>query len=527
MLSTRNRPLWFLVPTVLLLVAGCDRRSAPSSTPSSAAPPALRPVADTTSGDDLADRELWDVLFMQKSRVGYNHTIIQHEQQEGRRVLRIEGTAVMQVLRDSQPSRQETRFVSWETLDGQLLSFESTMKAGPVPLQTFGRVVGKRLQLTNTSAGKTTTSEIPWSSDIGGPYAVEASLQRRPLRPGETRKIKFLMPNLNDVVTVELIAREYESVAMPSGKVSLLRIDNTLQFSAGMVMTGTSWADRTGDVLKAFTNEGSIESLRATKVESLDEKNLGQFDLVEKLMIKLDKPLESGHQASQIRYRVELEGGDPAAVFVSGASQQVKSLGPHTAEITVYAIRPGRDGGNRSAVADPPTQDDRRPNNMIQSDNPKIVAMAGEAAGNEKDAWKTAVKLEDYVHRTITIKDFSQAFATAAEVAETHEGDCTEHSVLLAALARARGIPARVAIGLVYVERGRAMAYHMWTEVYIKDRWIPIDATLARGGIGGAHLQLAHSNLQGASAYSSFLPVLKIAGRLRIAVEQEQREAGP
>jgi hypothetical protein len=518
--------VWFLISAALLFLAGCDRSSAPSPTPSNAAAPASRPVAEATPDADLADGELWDVLFMQKSRVGYNHTIIQHQQQQGRRVLRIEGVAVMQVLRDSQKSRQETRFVSWETPDGQLLSFESTMKAGPVPLQTVGRVVGDRLQLTNTSAGKTTTNEIAWSSDIGGPYAVEASLQRRPLQPGDTRKIKFLMPNLNDVVTVELTARDYEPVALPSGKVSLLRIDNTLRFSTGIVMTGTSWADRTGDVLKAFTNEGNIESLRATKVEALDEKTLGQFDLVENLMIKLDKPLELGHRSGQIRYRVELEGGDPAAVFVSGASQQVKPLGPHTAEITVYAIRPGR-AGNRSAAADPPTEDDRRPNNMIQSDNPKIVAMAREAAGDEKDPWKTAVKLEDFVHRTITVKDFSQAFATAAEVAETREGDCTEHSVLLAALARARGIPARVAIGLVYVERSRAMAYHMWTEVYVGDRWIPVDATLARGGIGGAHLQLAHSNLQGASAYSSFLPVLKIAGRLRIAVEQEQREDSP
>lgn len=462
---------------------------------------------------------------MHGSRIGYNHTIIQRQQHNGREVLRIEGVAVMRIVRDSQASSQETRFVSWETPDGQLLDFESTMQAGPVPIRTLGHVNGNRLQLTTTSAGKTMASEISWSPEFGGPYAVEASLQRHLLQPGETRKIKFLMPNLNDIVTVEVIARDFEPVAMPSGKVSLLRLDTAMRFSTGMVMTGKSWVDRTGDVLKAFTDEGSIESLRATKAEALDEKNLGQFDLVEKLSIKLDQPLELGHRATQIRYRVELEGGDPAAVFVSGASQQVKSLGPHTAEITVYAIRPGRTGGNPTAISDPPTDDDRRPNNMIQSDNPKIVAMAREAAGDEKDPWKIAVKLEDYVRRIITTKDFSQGFATAAEVAETHEGDCTEHSVLLAALARARGIPARVAIGLVYVERSRSLAYHMWNEVYLEGRWIPIDATLARGGIGGAHLQLAHSSLQGATAYSSFLPVLKIAGRLRVAVEDEQGEA--
>ena len=89
-----------------------------------------------------------------------------------------------------------------------------------------------------------------------------------------------------------------------------------------------------------------------------------------------------------------------------------------------------------------------------------------------------------------------------------------------AALARAQGIPARVAIGLVYMARSQTFGYHMWTEVYVDKRWIPIDATLARGGIGAGHLELEHTNLQGASAYSAFLPVMKVAGRLRIEVEE-------
>ena len=88
----------------------------------------------------------------------------------------------------------------------------------------------------------------------------------------------------------------------------------------------------------------------------------------------------------------------------------------------------------------------------------------------------------------------------------------------LAALARARGIPARVAIGLVYMEGRQAFGYHMWTEVYIDGRWIPIDGTLAQGGIGAGHLTIAHTNLEGTSAYSTFLPVVQILGRLSIEV---------
>ena len=111
---------------------------------------------------------------------------------------------------------------------------------------------------------------------------------------------------------------------------------------------------------------------------------------------------------------------------------------------------------------------------------------------------------------------FSHVFASAAEVAKNREGDCSEHAVLLAATCRARGIPARVIIGLVYSVPERRFLYHMWNEVWIEDRWIPLDATLGRGGIGAAHLKIRESNLADESAYGLVAPVLFLTDRLEI-----------
>jgi transglutaminase-like putative cysteine protease len=267
-----------------------------------------------------------------------------------------------------------------------------------------------------------------------------------------------------------------------------------------------------------------VETCRSTRAEALDQTGVGQLDLDALLSVKPDRPLALGHGSSLVRYRVHLKDGDPAAAFISGPSQKVVSLDAHTAEITVYGLRPGVTGGNSAAPDEKPGDDDRAPNNLIQSDNAEIVAMAAQAAGAEKDPWKTAVALEGYVRRTVatTTKDSSGAFSTAADVARTREGDCKAHAVLLAALARARGIPARVAIGLVYVARTGVFGYHMWNEVYIDTRWFPLDATLGRGGIGGGHLKLAHRSLAGATAVGSFFPVMKVSGRLQIDVLEEK-----
>jgi transglutaminase-like putative cysteine protease len=128
------------------------------------------------------------------------------------------------------------------------------------------------------------------------------------------------------------------------------------------------------------------------------------------------------------------------------------------------------------------------------------------------------VALEAYVNRAVTTKDFSQALSTASEVARNREGDCKGHAVYLAALARARKIPARVAMGLVYMPQSQALGYHMWTELYVGGRWIGLDGTLAKGGIAGGHLQLTHSSLAGGAAYNSFLPVMQVVGQLKVEV---------
>jgi transglutaminase-like putative cysteine protease len=201
-------------------------------------------------------------------------------------------------------------------------------------------------------------------------------------------------------------------------------------------------------------------------------------------------------------------------------SQQVKALDEHTAEVTVRAVRPPLKDENRGkpSAADAPSGDDLKPNNYIQCDDPLIAAQAKEAVGGETDPWKQAVALETYVHRAMTVTDFSQAFATAAEAAHSGKGDCKAHAVYLAALARAEKIPARVAVGLVYMPGSQTFGGHMWTEVYVGGRWIGLDATLGKGGLGGGHLQIAHSTLAGVTAYNFVYPMLQVLNGLKIEV---------
>jgi hypothetical protein len=497
-----------------VLAVGCKPSAAPPKT--IATPPKKQSLT----------RETWDVCYLQGVRVGFVQTTIYRETLDGQPVDRIESRNEIEVKRYEQAAKMKIQYTSFERPNGELLRFESVLEMGPQPKRTVGRVVGKRLELESDDRGRKTPSSLSWSPEYGGFNAMEQSLLRKPMEPGERRMLESLLPGFVQIATVELLARQWEKVDLHGGLQELLRIDAVSILPDAQKIQQTLWADRRGELLKTYSKEMNMVTLRTTKADAL-KPNAGQlFDINVQTAIKLDRAIPKAHETKTIRYRLQLDGDDPAKAFPAGPTQQIRSIDASTAELTVFSIRAGRKDGNAEAHSDPPTEADRQPNSMIQSDDPLVVSLAEQAAGQETDPWQTALKLEKFVHEYISLKDFSQVFASAAEAAKTKEGDCTEHAVLLAALCRAKKIPARVAIGLVYADRrtpkgtSPEFAYHMWAEAYLDGRWVPLDATLGRGGIGAAHLKVAHSNLQGNSMYSSFLPVVQVVGRLKAEVLQ-------
>ena len=154
--------------------------------------------------------------------------------------------------------------------------------------------------------------------------------------------------------------------------------------------------------------------------------------------------------------------------------------GTITVTIQRLALKAGQavpfDGSEASAV------EATRPARFVQSDDELIVEAARKAAGNSGDAAKVVRKLAAWVNKRVSSKNLSVGYASASEVIRSREGDCTEHSVLLAAMCRAVGVPARTAYGMVYVRRlgtrRNLFGGHQWTQVYVGGKWIDIDATL-------------------------------------------------
>jgi len=149
-----------------------------------------------------------------------------------------------------------------------------------------------------------------------------------------------------------------------------------------------------------------------------------------------------------------------------------------------------------------------------------VKNLARHGSRGSRNVFEIADKLCRFVSRYVSNKNFSVGFASASEVARKREGDCTEHGILLAALGRAVGIPSRVATGIVYVKKFKGMnnvlVYHMWTQFYLKGRWVNLDSALRKVRCPADRIILFVSSLKNDSLVESMLPTSELLDNLAV-----------
>jgi hypothetical protein len=500
---------------------------------SESAPPATgqpkKPGATTSAKDAeeaaakkaQADDE-WSVIYMGKIRMGAIRSNSRDIVRDGKKLIRSESQSMMLIKRFGQELKMNITITSEETPEGDLIGLESHNDNPPNSFsKTTGKVVGSELELFIDSAGKRSKKTLKWDPEMRSPAYQDRMLRENPLKAGESREFKTFMPEMNQIATVTLKEKGEEEVKLFDGSSQKLkRIDITQSILPGFVTK--TWVNPNGDTLKSSTPGffgSDMTTYRVTKEEALRQVVGAELDIAIDTLIKIDPPLQRAHETQQVVYVVKINGGDPTKDLPSGNTQQLKSVGPETAEMTVTAIRPPERPTKEIAAPEYSL-----PNRYLQSDDKQVIAHAEAAAAGSSKPWEVAVKMEKYVHDKLTKKNFSTALASAAEVAKSMEGDCTEHACLLAAMCRVKNIPSRAVVGLVYADRYSAFGGHMWTEVFIDGTWIPIDATLGQGGIGAAHIKVSDTSFSddGPDAKTSFLPILKIIGNTTLKVKTVQ-----
>lgn len=479
-------------------------------------------TSKTPAADDQPT-ESWQVVYIDNKRVGYQYDRERAELRDKRKVIMTDSDSFFSLTRFGQKLDISTSLRTEETESGDLLRFSFEMKNPPSQSTlTTGVVNGMELELTSTLAGRADKRRVPWEANTKSPAYPDRWLRAKPLKAGESQSFKVYLPEYGKFSQARFAADGQRPIKLLDGKeVSLLQVqvsfsaipENKLrQFVDAAWRTKVIETETVGLAVRAFDVPRDVALQAIAGVE---------LDLAVNTLVRIEPPILDAHRKKRIVYRISMKEESPERFFVAGATQQIKRLpekdkSDPAIELTV-TTKPIPPVNSR-----PVRTDDKylAPTRFLQTRDPAVVEHAERAAGGETDPSRLATRLEKYVRDKVTKKNFSTAMASASEVAQRLEGDCTEHAVLLAALLRAKKVPSRVATGLVYVESLNSFGGHMWTEAFLAGEWIALDATLGKGGIGPAHLKMADSAFDEDAPLpvSTFLPIFQALGKLKIEV---------
>lgn len=394
---------------------------------------------------------------------------------------------------------------SVETVDSRPLGFYSRSTLSSSDSMVDGqRQADGHYDVTTTVAGLASHSSMAWPAG-----ALLSDGQRQAMagaagRPGHYT-LNLFDPASQDVASVDLEVLGNERVPLPEGTELLSHQREVLQTARG-VQRMDLWINARGETRKGSLDMlGHVLDMLACS-EACALAPVQDIDMLRASMVDSPQGLSSSMRAGVLRYVIHVADGE-AKPLISTDEQRVSPLGHGNWLVDV---------GNPVAGGQPaPVPADTEANAWVQSDAPEIRELAAQAVTGAEDDQQKMIQLRDFVSAYIPPHSRDIGYASALEVVRERAGDCKEHAVLLAALARAEHIPARVVTGMVYADHyadsTRVFVPHAWVQAWVHGRWQSFDAAL--GHFDSTHIALD----SGDGDPWHFFNLANLFGQMRIA----------
>jgi transglutaminase-like putative cysteine protease len=481
----------------IAMVVALVQRQAPFETTPAAQLSALPdPVATAGAGSPGA-RDEWFSVQQAGRKIGWAHRSTEREGDGF--VFRDDSSFALAML--GVPQTLRTAMVARTDGAYALKGFDFTLLSPSTRFKASGTTDGRTLRVRYGPEGTENESEVPLAEPIHLPTTLRPRIvDGRPADGARFTATVFSPLTLRNEPLV-LVVEGRETIAGPDGPVEALRIAEEHQG-----VKARAWLAPDGSVLREEGTFGfMLERADAdTALAGIDRD--APLDLTVASRIPLAGAIANPRDAGALSLEVQ---GPAASRIPSDPPRQVVADG--RLRITREALPSGLPAG-----LPPPGSDDAAvadhldPSPFIESDDPAIVGTARGIVGDERDPVRAAQRLVDWVADNL-VQQPTMTVPSARAVLASRRGDCNEHAVLLTALARAAGIPARVAAGAMYGDDG--FFYHAWSELWLGS-WVSADAVFRQMPADVTHVKLIEGGPE------RHLALAEVIGQLSFTAEE-------
>lgn len=416
----------------------------------------------------------WFGLYILGKKAGFAFSELRPGEWNGEKVILERSDVTLSASIEGKPmerSIREERY--YEPKDGGRLVGFRVIKSGDGGEETLvGAVRRDGISLTRVRPGVPDEKRVlPVTREVveDGDAPRMVALTRK-AREGALLDLEDTLKDKKTTTTIEgegtyLVA----GVSIPVLRTRTIEEPDQLAVITTLAHDGRALEIKFGDVMTAKAES----ELDAKQIEKVDLFSLTRVVLPSKVPPSVRNP------PAKLTWSI---GGLPKAFWVETARQHYEAASDGTVRLTIKSRLPSAKAKRPVAPGDDPgLAKALEPTLAVESDAPAIRETAQRVVGAEADAWKAAKKLNLFVNGHLE-KVYGSSSDRATDVLKARKGDCTEHSLLLTALARAVGIPARRVDGLVYMEstdKVPALYWHEWVEVFVGE-WIAIDPTFGQ-----------------------------------------------
>ncbi len=429
------------------------------------------------AGKPLVAEEAWMGVYYQGSKVGWIHHSCRPE--NGGYRVREESLTHLKMMDSPQKVWVSTTCKTDRAFAPTSFLFQ--MRSDLVSMEVLGEVEGRTVHLTIESAGRTREKVLRLRRP---PYLflnLRPFLASHGLETGKSFRIPVVLPSTLSEADAVLTIEEEEEIRFNGGSRKAFRIQVTY---AGL--EATFWYDREGRVLKGIGPMGlSVVREDADRARKGMKRDEDALDITTSTMVSVGGRLHAPESLQTLRVR--LQGIDPAGFEMDAGRQTL-----HGATLEIVKEEMASLPETLIPVRDEALAEFLEETAFLQRDDERIKGLALEIVGQERDAATAARRLMNWVHRNLE-KRPTLSLPSALEVLEAGAGDCNEHAALMAALARAAGLPARIVVGLVYM--GEGFFYHAWNEVWVGD-WISLDPVMGQFPADVTHVKFIDGGLE-------------------------------
>lgn len=453
-------------------------------------PDQIFPWRSTPVAKPLRNDDHWMVITQGKRKIGYAQRTLTTTEKgyhlEESVLMRINTMGVVQDMRMKTQGDLHA--------DMSLSSFDFDLQSHLFRFSVRGVIKGKEATIHYGMPAAPKKLVLPLQETPYLSNSIFDSLRGKNLKTGDEIVIYVFDPASMAQRPIQLKVLGEETITAMGSKHKALKLD--VDFMGARQF---AWLDEGGDVLKE-TGLLGMTLERVTKEEALDGLNLlGGADLTEAASIDANRVIADPDALTKIS--IQLTDIDTKSLFLNGGRQHFKNNLLTITKENWPAADPNKEHAGEIVQflqASP----------FIQSDDPLIVRQVKKIISpGDGDAVK-AQKIVDWIYRNIEKRPVL-SIPNAIDTLEKRMGDCNEHATLLAAMARAAGIPAQIEAGLVY-QRGR-FYYHAWNVLYLGE-WITADATLGKMPADVTHIRLVRGG------FDRQVDLMGVIGKLKLAI---------